>query len=111
MDRELILSMAEAFKVDLDDKDMDIVHRLRVKNGCTLLESMLHTWVNCAKQTRCSGRFPPNRVHSGAPFYYGTTTVPDGVGGYITTRIYDYLYKFLNEIGCSTKYLAHKVKK
>lgn len=51
--------------------------------GLTLLESMLQTWVMCAKQTRCSRRFPSHCVPNGAPFYYGTTTVPDGRGGYV----------------------------
>lgn len=51
--------------------------------GLTLLEPMLQTWVMCAKQTRCSRRFPSHCVPNGAPFYYGTTTVPDGRGGYM----------------------------
>ena len=32
-DRELIILMAKTLDVELDDKDMDIVHRLNVKNG------------------------------------------------------------------------------
>ncbi|CAH3036319.1 unnamed protein product [Porites lobata] len=51
--------------------------------GLTLLESMLQTWVMCAKQTRCSRRFPSHCIPNGATFYYGTTRVPNGRGGYM----------------------------
>ena len=48
--------------------------------GLSLLESILQAWVMCGKQTRCR-RFHGQAVPPGAPFYLGTTTVPDGHGG------------------------------
>jgi hypothetical protein len=46
-----------------------------------MLESMLEAWVMCGKHTRCSRQFPGPLFPNGAPYYYGTMTVPDGRGG------------------------------